>query len=509
MLPFVSVMVVLIIFARQSRLPSALGPAVPSRQPLMRLTDEFTPRLAPDRAYELLLDLAERGALRARRRDRPARRRRRLSRARRRSSSGPMRFSYAGTLRIAERDAAARRAVIEGAGKASGGAERAKVRASWRSWRTGDGSRVRMTTDLDIRGRAAQMGAGIIGGVSRHMVKQAASAWPKRAPTEADQQSGATQAASTMTKRSRHVRTADLTLTRGARTTSRRASRPRSASPIQYHYDPVVQGALPRDRARRRARSSAAPATRSSSCRARRSSAWRRPRAASSGPGTSCLNLVSGVFGKGFGYWLSGIGADLHEIEVPYDEAVTAEAVDAYLTRTPSITVVSVVHSETPSGTLNPVWDIGPIAGRHGAVTVVDAVSSFGGIELRARRRGSSTCSWPGPQKCLGGPPGMSLMAVSEQRLGGDRREPRRAARLVPVDHSTGATSGTAQGRFPYTPSVSDLHGVHAAADELLEEGLDGVDRAAPARLRCLLGRRGGHGPAAVAGQQGRSPPPA
>ena len=31
--------------------------------------------------------------------------------------------------------------------------------------------------------------------------------------------------------------------------------------------------------------------------------------------GTSCLNLVSGIFGKGFGYWLTALGADLHEIE--------------------------------------------------------------------------------------------------------------------------------------------------------------------------------------------------
>ena len=54
---------------------------------------------------------------------------------------------------------------------------------------------------------------------------------------------------------------------------------------------------------------------------------------------------------------------------MPYDESVTAEAVDAYLTEHPEISVVSVVHSETPSGTLNPVWDIGPVARRHGAVT--------------------------------------------------------------------------------------------------------------------------------------------
>jgi pyridoxamine--pyruvate transaminase len=188
-------------------------------------------------------------------------------------------------------------------------------------------------------------------------------------------------------------------------------------------------------------------------------------------PGTKCLNLVSGVFGKGFGYWLSAIGAELHEIEVPYDDAVTAEAVDAYLTTHPGITVVSVVHSETPSGTLNPVWDIGPLARRHGAVTIVDAVSSFAGIELLPEE-------WQldlivaGPQKCLGGPPGMSLLAVSEQAWAAIDANPD-----APRDSFLSITDWRdkwhAEGRFPYTPSVSDLHGVDAAADELLAEGLD------------------------------------
>ena len=57
---------------------------------------------------------------------------------------------------------------------------------------------------------------------------------------------------------------------------------------------------------------------------------------------------------------------------------------DAYLDAHPGIRMVSVVHSETPSGTLNPVREIGPIAAPHGAVTIVDCVSSFGGIELQA-----------------------------------------------------------------------------------------------------------------------------
>src|SRR5881628_3992289 len=48
-------------------------------------------------------------------------------------------------------------------------------------------------------------------------------------------------------------------------------------------------------------------------------------------PGTPVLNLVQGVFGKGMGYWLKDFGAELHEIEVPYTDAVDASDVELYL----------------------------------------------------------------------------------------------------------------------------------------------------------------------------------
>ena len=76
--------------------------------------------------------------------------------------------------------------------------------------------------------------------------------------------------------------------------------------------------------------------------------------------GTPVLNLVSGVYGKWFGYWLTDLGADLHEIEVPWDQAIDPAAVATYLDEHPEIRVCSVVHSETPSGTLNPIDGSGP-----------------------------------------------------------------------------------------------------------------------------------------------------
>src|SRR5262249_18164998 len=69
-------------------------------------------------------------------------------------------------------------------------------------------------------------------------------------------------------------------------------------------------------------------------------------------PGMPVLNLVSGVFGKGMGYWLKDFGAELHELEVPYNDSVDPEDVERYLADHPAIDAVTVVHSETPSCTL-------------------------------------------------------------------------------------------------------------------------------------------------------------
>jgi pyridoxamine---pyruvate transaminase len=188
-------------------------------------------------------------------------------------------------------------------------------------------------------------------------------------------------------------------------------------------------------------------------------------------PGTKVLNLVQGVFGKGMGYWLKDFGAELHELEVPYNDAVDPADVERYLEEHAGIELVTVVHSETPSGTVCDVAAIGPIARARGALTLIDCVSSLGGIPFETDAWQLDVCV-AGPQKCLGGPPGMSLMTVSEaawERIRANPAAPR-ASFLSMLDWKEQWIDGD---KFPFTPSVSDLNGVEAAADELLEEGLD------------------------------------
>jgi pyridoxamine--pyruvate transaminase len=206
-------------------------------------------------------------------------------------------------------------------------------------------------------------------------------------------------------------------------------------------------------------------------------------------PGTPVLNLVQGVFGKGMGYWLKDFGADLHELEVPYNDAVEAGAVEAYLDAHPEIELVTIVHSETPSGTFCDVAAVGPIAHEHGALTLVDCVSSLGGMRLETDDWQLDVCV-AGAQKCLGGPPGMTMMSVSDaawDRIAANPAAPR-SSYLSMLDWKEQWLEGD---KFPFTPSVGELHGVEAAVDELLEEGLDNsIERHARAAAAFRAGVR-------------------
>jgi pyridoxamine--pyruvate transaminase len=206
-------------------------------------------------------------------------------------------------------------------------------------------------------------------------------------------------------------------------------------------------------------------------------------------PGTPVLNLVSGVFGKGMGYWLKDFGAELHELEVPYNDSVDPGDVERYLDEHPEIELLTVVHSETPSGTLHDVAAIGPMCRARGVLTIVDCVSSVGGIEWR-------TDDWQidvavgAAQKCLGGPPGITLMTVGEaawERLRANPAAPR-ASFLSMLDWKEQWIDGE---KFPFTPSVVDMHGIDACCDVLLAEGLDAsIARHSRAARACRAGVR-------------------
>ena len=185
------------------------------------------------------------------------------------------------------------------------------------------------------------------------------------------------------------------------------------------------------------------------------------------------LNLVSGVYGAGFGFWAQRYCAEVLEHRVPFDRVIDPDSVAAMLKSRPDIRVVSLCHHDTPSGTVNPVAQIGRLVAAHGAYLLVDAVSSFGGMEV-----GPDTCSADlfvtGPNKCLGCPPGLSLVGVSPRAW--DKMKANPAAPRDSVLSILDWEHAWRRDRpFPFTPSVSEINGLDAALDLYLSEGPEQV----------------------------------
>jgi pyridoxamine--pyruvate transaminase len=190
-------------------------------------------------------------------------------------------------------------------------------------------------------------------------------------------------------------------------------------------------------------------------------------------PGDKVLNLVSGVFGKWFEDFIARFGGETIELAVPYNDAIDPEDVRRILQEQPGIRFCSMVHSETPSGTANPVREIGLICREHGVITMVDTVSGLGS-ELLSPEEWGLDVAIAGPQKCLGGTPGLSLISISPAAWSAmeSKPNPLRGSFLSLLDWKT---TWIENNRFPYTPSVSEMYALESTLTQTLELGIERV----------------------------------
>jgi pyridoxamine--pyruvate transaminase len=187
-------------------------------------------------------------------------------------------------------------------------------------------------------------------------------------------------------------------------------------------------------------------------------------------PGDKVLNLVSGIFGKWFEFFIEKQGGVTIELAVPYNQAIKPRDVRRMLEKHRDIKYLSVVHSETPSGTVNPIGKIGQIAREFGVLTLVDTVSGLGSEQLCLDEWGIDVAV-SAPQKCLGGTPGLSLIAVSPAawKAMEERPYPLRGSFLSLLDWRD---SWIEKQRFPYTPSISEIYALESVLVQTLEIGI-------------------------------------
>lgn len=141
-------------------------------------------------------------------------------------------------------------------------------------------------------------------------------------------------------------------------------------------------------------------------------------------PGDNVLVCINGYFGGRLADMAARYGGRVETITRPWGEVFTAEEVEAALQRRPA-KVVAIVHAETSTGALQPLEEIIGTAHDQGALVIVDAVTSLGGLPVEVDRLGIDVC-YSGSQKCLSCPPGLGPITISEraERIMRSRRTP-------------------------------------------------------------------------------------
>lgn len=179
------------------------------------------------------------------------------------------------------------------------------------------------------------------------------------------------------------------------------------------------------------------------------------------------LSLVNGAFSERFANIAEKCGHVVDRYEVPWGEIHQAAELDNYLTRA-EYRGVTVVHSETSTGALNPVAQISDVAHSHGVYCLVDSVSGLGGAEVRTDLSGFDYIL-TGSQKAIAIPPGLAFGVASKSFLEAAQKASGRGVYFDIVEMHRFAI----EGQVPSTPALSLLYALDSQLESILAEGIE------------------------------------
>jgi alanine-glyoxylate transaminase/serine-glyoxylate transaminase/serine-pyruvate transaminase len=130
-------------------------------------------------------------------------------------------------------------------------------------------------------------------------------------------------------------------------------------------------------------------------------------------PGDEMIVCVNGVFGTRMRDVAQRAGATVHSVEAEWGKIIGDQQIADALKAHPRTKVVGIVHAETSTGAHQPLEAISKLVHDAGALLLVDAVTSLGGVELRVDDWKIDAC-YSGTQKCLSCPPGLAPVTFSK-----------------------------------------------------------------------------------------------
>ncbi|ARU58742.1 class V aminotransferase [Oleiphilus messinensis] len=190
-------------------------------------------------------------------------------------------------------------------------------------------------------------------------------------------------------------------------------------------------------------------------------------------PGDKVIVCRNGVFGERMRENVLRSNGELITVDDPWGRAVTPEKLEAALKEHPDTKIVAFVHAETSTGAMSDAESLCRIAKQYGCLTIVDTVTSLGGIPVKVDEW-QMDAVYSGSQKCLASVPGLSPVTFSAAAIEKIKQ------RGTPVqswflDQSLVMSywAGNGKRAYHHTAPVNSLYALHEALVLLHDEGLE------------------------------------
>lgn len=190
-------------------------------------------------------------------------------------------------------------------------------------------------------------------------------------------------------------------------------------------------------------------------------------------PGDKVVICQNGVFGGRMKENAERCGAIAIMVEDDWGDTVDVDKVEQALSDNPDAKALAFVHAETSTGARSDAETLCSLARKFDCLSIVDAVTSLGGIELKVDDWGIDAI-YSGTQKCLSCVPGLSPVSFSERAVAViKQRKHRVKSWFLDLNLVMGYWGSEAKRSYHHTAPVNSLYALHESLVILREEGLE------------------------------------
>tara|TARA_B100001540_G_scaffold58769_1_gene52907 strand:- start:338 stop:1327 length:990 start_codon:yes stop_codon:yes gene_type:complete len=190
-------------------------------------------------------------------------------------------------------------------------------------------------------------------------------------------------------------------------------------------------------------------------------------------PGDTVIVCQNGAFGARMRENVERCGATPVMVMDDWGAAINPQKLEDALKSHPEAKAVALVQAETSTGVLSDVETLCALAHAHDCLTIVDAVTSLGGSELRVDDW-KIDAVYSGTQKCLSCPPGLSPVSFSPRAVDViSRRKTKVQSWFLDLNLVMDYWTSDGPRTYHHTAPINALYGLHEALLILQEEGLE------------------------------------